>query len=119
MASVSKAQRQKRRVKRTNSLLKRALRNESAERYKAHVILLSVLAQQGGEVTVQPETITQTMNNVHNLAFAIEPNAEKTASVIRLVTVTKPATEVDPGRAVTPSMGDLMENAPEGEEVTP
>lgn len=52
---------------------------------KAHLILLAVLAQTGGEVTVTDGTLQQVGMNLADLDFAIVSGANKGESIVRLV----------------------------------
>jgi hypothetical protein len=52
---------------------------------KTHLILLAVLAQSGGEVTVTDGTLQQVGMNLATLDFAILAGKQKGESIVRLV----------------------------------
>lgn len=94
MPKASRNERKKRRVKRTNSLLKRQLRGLSQEAHKSYVFLMAILAQKGGEVVVAKGTLVQSQQNILTLGYQVVDDLTDTTSVIvRLVTVGEPKAE--------------------------
>ena len=92
MPTASRNLRRKRRIKRTNSLLKRQLRGLSQEAHKSYVFLMAILAQHGGEVTITKGTLVQSQENVTKLGYQVAPDpADDTNLIVRLVVLEQPA----------------------------
>ena len=86
MPTISRAQRQKARRKRTNSLLKREVRTLSQNAAKSFAMLLAVLAQAGGEVTVVQGTLDQVLPNLATLGYEVVKGQAPNEHIIRMVT---------------------------------
>ncbi len=107
MPTASRNERKKRRMKRTNSLLKKQIRNqqEAFQRYAAytqqmHLIFMTVLGQSGGEIRITKGTIEQAQLNLQNLSYSVTPtentdvdgvSAPSNEYVVRLVTQEEPS----------------------------
>lgn len=72
MATRSRNARLKARTKRTNSLLKRALRDAAFNSNKHFSTILLLLAQQGGEMLISTDTIRTTIPTVQRASYAVE-----------------------------------------------
>jgi hypothetical protein len=75
----------------------------TAQWQKTFVVLLTVLAQSGGEVTITKGTSDQVVADLARLTWAIEPGKEANEYVVRVVTDADvatvpetPAVEADP-----------------------
>ena len=91
MPSASREVRRKRRLKRTNSLLRRELQKETLARLNGRMTLLAVLAQKGSEVTITKGTIDQVVEQLNNLTYEIVAGETDGEYVIKLVTLTESA----------------------------
>ena len=99
MPTASRNERRKRRLKRNNSLLQRSLKQESVERGKAMVVLLALLGQAGGEVTISKGTMQQTLSALKELTYQVTPTTEG-EFIIRLVSLTETPEETASTQAV-------------------
>lgn len=86
-------------MRRTAGRLKQQLVQRTHERYKTHVMLLAVLAQKGGEVTITQGTLSQVMAGIASLSYTVTPSEIAGESTVRLVT--KEATDAQETNAVT------------------
>ena len=85
MATISRNRRRKARLKRNNSLLRRALGTESKKSNLSISTLFMVLAQQGGEVTLSKGTVLSVTQDVSKLSYAIDKGKEEGEFTVRLV----------------------------------
>ncbi len=122
MASASRNERRKRRVKRSNSLLKRALKAyekafqlENAQKQNVILMMAAVLAQNGGEITITQGTLNQVIENVATLGFQMEPSAVDGEFLVKLVTqeVGDGGNVVDPDDAL-PEVATDAPSEPDG-----
>ena len=72
MPTISRAKRYKARLRRSASLLKRALRESAFSSNKNFSTLAIVLAQLGGELTVTQETIQSVVAKINSVQYAVE-----------------------------------------------
>ena len=72
MPTISRAKRHKARLRRSASLLKRALRESAFSSNKNFSTLAIVLAQLGGELTVTQETIQSVVAKINSVQYAVE-----------------------------------------------
>ena len=94
MPTASRNERKKRRMKRTNSLLRRALQQEAIQRYKTHAMLMAVLAQKGGEVTITAGTMQQVSQNIQRLSYKVALVEDNPSEfIVSMVETAAPTTE--------------------------
>lgn len=74
MAKLSRNARLKARKKRTISQQGRLIREQQKSLYNTHLMLLAVLGQQGGEVTISVGTFQQTIQGMRTLNWSASPN---------------------------------------------
>ena len=86
MPQDSKRKRYARKLRRSRTLAIRSLKESRMVAFNAHTTLLSVLAQQGGEVTVTLGTFQQVIRDVQKLNWVNAPGANGGEFIIRLVT---------------------------------
>jgi hypothetical protein len=97
MASASKAIRQKRRIRRNLSLVTRAYREEALNRVKVQTILLTILAQHGGEIVVTQDGLNSAVASLGKAQYVVEPlGDDKKAFAVRLVTTEDDVVLADP-----------------------
>ena len=86
MPQDSKRKRYARKLRRSRTLAIRSLKESRIVAFNAHTTLLSVLAQQGGEVTVTLGTFQQVIQDVQKLNWVNAPGANGGEFIVRLVT---------------------------------
>lgn len=85
MAQASKRQRQMRRLKRRISLSNRHSKIIGSKLTEANHLLLGVLAQSGGEVTVTTGTLEQIVKDFAHMAWVVEKGRADNELVVKLV----------------------------------
>jgi hypothetical protein len=93
MAKASRNERRKARIKRTNSLLKKQLRGLSVEAHKSYVMLMALLAQKGGEITVTKGTLQQAAQDILKLGYNVVADPTDDANLIVRLVVVEPTME--------------------------
>jgi hypothetical protein len=84
----------------------------TAQWQKTFVVLLTVLAQNGGEVTITKGTSDQVVADLARLTWAIEPGKEANEYVVRVVTGTDVATvPVTPAEPTEPVVVEFKSEA--------
>jgi hypothetical protein len=86
MPTLSRNRRHHARTRRTNSLLKRELRGLSQNAQKSFAMLLAVLAQAGGEVTIVQGTLDQVLPNLATLGYEVVKGQAENEHIVRMVT---------------------------------
>ena len=86
MAQDSRNLRKKRRIRRNMSLLTRSNIQLDAELGKTYTLLLAVLAQNGGEITVTKSTMQQVIEHIKELSWQTSSGANENEFVVRMVT---------------------------------
>lgn len=86
MAKLSRNARGKARKKRTISLQNREIRQLKAAFFNTHQMLLMVLGQSGGEVTVTQGTMQQILQQAQRVNWQTAPGANEHEFIVRLVT---------------------------------
>src|SRR2546426_2046167 len=85
MPQDSRRKRYARKLRRSRTLAIRSLKESRIAGFNAHTTLLSVLAQQGGEVTVTLGTFQQVIQDVQKLNWVNAPGANGGEFIVRLV----------------------------------
>lgn len=93
MAQTSKKQRYHMQTKRENSQLKRALAQSQQAQGRATVIILGLLVQAGGDVTLSQATTDRMNRDMARLGYRMEPDP---AGLVKVVLVVQ---EPEPGDA--------------------
>lgn len=84
MPQASKRTRRERRVKRQNTLLHRTVQAVRLDNLKHFEVLLTVLSQAGGEVTVTRGTADQVHENLGSLSYAVVKGAAEGELIVRV-----------------------------------
>ena len=101
MGQDSQAVRKRRRLKRTSSLVSRALTQTRTAYLSAAATLLSVLAQSGGEVTVTRGTMEQVSQNLQSLSWKTIQGEKPNEFIVRMESAAEPHV-TEPPDAPTP-----------------
>lgn len=86
MAAQSRNQRHKARQRRNISLLTRELKQARSAHFNAHLTVLMLLAQQGGEATVVQGTMQQVVQSVQELNWESVLGKVPNEFIIRIIT---------------------------------
>lgn len=109
MATASRNEKRKRRLRRNVSIYRRALEQTETQRQSIIVTLLAVLAQKGGEITITKGTINQVIENIKSLGFSTTPGATDGEYVVRMTT----KEDADAHTAI-PTPEDTVDDCPSG-----
>mgnify|MGYP001591350277 CR=1 FL=1 len=85
MVTASRNLRRKRRIKRTNSLLKKSLKQSYAAHAQALVTLFAALAQRGGSIMVTEGTLKQASQNVNRLSYQVNKGDNEGEWLVQVV----------------------------------
>jgi len=116
MANVSRALRHKRHLRRHANQMLRAAKGSRKDALKYFSLLMTVLAQKGGEIVVTKGTIEQVEAKLTRLSFEIVKDKYVPEEfTIRLVEAPEPATIADPENA--DSSGEPFDDGEDGMDV--
>jgi hypothetical protein len=123
MPTISRAKRQKARLKRSRSLLARGLRETAFAANRNFSTVMMLLAQAGGEVTIKASTVQSVVANIAKIQYAVQQLDE--GQGFRIYTVvqdavptvdaaTLPAESLDEMKARMNAAHNEVPEAPEG-----
>lgn len=107
MPTLSRNRRLKARTKRTNSLLKRSLKQAAFQANRNFSTVLMLLMQAGGEVTVSPGIVQNVLQSLGKAQFVIEPSTTEEGAAVIKVVAQEPVLDSGPQPLTAEMIADL------------